>query len=112
MAAKIILYQYKGVVTRIKDGDTIRCMVSLGFDEYRELTIRLAKINSPEIKTPEGIASAAALSDLILGKTIYFNSKQYDTYGRSIAEIYLNIKDAKSINTIMVESGHAVVKKY
>lgn len=116
--ATITLYHYKGQVTDVIDGDTVKCMVSLGFDEYRLLTIRLANMNAPELNATDGAtrqaaqASKEALKTLVLNQIIYFNSTAYDIYKRSIAEIYLNQTDTKSVNQVMVERGFAEAKKY
>jgi micrococcal nuclease len=109
----IVMYQYKATVTRTVDGDTIIASTSLGFDVYKNVDIRLADINAPELSTPEGVKSAAYLKNLIEGKTIYFNSKKYDKYKRSIAEIFLdNIEGATSVNAMIVAAGMAVSKHY
>jgi endonuclease YncB( thermonuclease family) len=111
------LYKYSGEVLRIIDGDTIVSRVDLGMKVYKEVVIRLAKINSPEItsKDPEikgkAIAAKDYLTSLLTGKTIYFDSKALDKYDRSIAELFLP-GQAASINSIMVEKGYAVEVKY
>lgn len=111
------LYKYSGVATRVIDGDTCICMVDLGMKVYKEVVIRLAGINSPELssKDPDVKRSAVAakgfLAGLIEGKTIYFDSKSLDKYDRSIAEIFIEGFDA-SVNKMMVESGCAVAVKY
>jgi endonuclease YncB( thermonuclease family) len=112
---KVNLYQYSAVVNHIRDGDTFEALVSVGFDTYVNVTIRMASIDAPEMKGKDSTAakrSKAYLSRLILNKTIYFNSKQYDKYKRSIAEVYLSKTDTVSVNRILVNKGYAVAKKY
>jgi endonuclease YncB( thermonuclease family) len=111
------LYKYSGTVLRVVDGDGCVAMVDLGMKVYKQVVIRLANINAPELTSKDPVIKAAAvaskdyLTSLIGGKTIYFDSKSLDKYDRSIAEIFLE-KATVSINTIMVEKGYAVKQKY
>jgi endonuclease YncB( thermonuclease family) len=115
VSAQVQLYQYKGVVTEVQDGDTFHSMTSLGFDVYKDVTIRLAKINAPEMKGTDSIAARKAkdyLTKKLLGKTIYFNSKAYDKYHRSIAIVYLSATDTATINNDLVRKGFAKYQSY
>lgn len=119
--SQVQLYQYKAYVIRldsgnaVQDGDTFHAFVSLGFDVYKDVTIRLASINAPEMKGADSVAAKKAkdyLTKRILGKTIYFNSKSYDKYHRSIAVVWLSGKGGLSINDEMVQKGLAKYQKY
>ncbi len=45
-------YTYKGVVTRVVDGDTVDVDVDLGFDVWlKKQRVRLAGIDTPESRT-------------------------------------------------------------
>jgi len=92
---------FTGAVTRVIDGDTI----IVGTNR-----VRLAEIDAPEMKTPEGPASKKALSDLILHKTVIITWSRRGRYRRIIGQIYLA---DEWINLTMVEQGWArVFKKY
>lgn len=97
-------YEYKGEITRVTDGDTVVAMCDLGFDTYRLIRFRLARINAPEIKGEErsfGVLSKAMLKDIIskCESTFHIESKKRDIYGRYIAEIEGTLKeDGSKVN--------------
>lgn len=105
------IYKYKGIVERAVDGDTIIIMCDLGFDVFKRVTVRLLNINTPELKSGNPLAQEAKefISKLLTGKQVFFNSKRYDKYGRSTAEIFL---DGVSVNELMIFKGYAVRVKY
>lgn len=114
--AQVKLYQYKGEVQKpVTDGDTFTVHVSLGFDVYKDVVIRLASINAPEMTGPDSVAAKKAkayLQKRVGGKTVYFTSKQYDKYHRSIAIVYLSPTDTATVNWEMVRKGYAKSVKY
>lgn len=115
VSAQVQLYQYKAEVTKVIDGDTFISRVELGFDVMKNVTIRLAKINAPEMKGPDSIAASKAkdyLTRKLLGKTIYFSSKAYDKYHRSIAIVYLSATDTATVNNDLVRKGFAKYQSY
>jgi endonuclease YncB( thermonuclease family) len=98
-----------GKVVGISDGDTITVLITS--DEHkRPIKVRLAEIDAPEKKQPFGNASKQALSDLIYGRAVEVETGGGMSYGRYVAQVYL---DQKWINGVMVESGNAwVYPKY
>jgi endonuclease YncB( thermonuclease family) len=108
-------YQYEAVVTRVIDGDTIVVQVDLGFKVWAEKTLRLARINSPELSTPAGVISREYLNKYLLvdnKAAINFLSKKLDVYGRSIAEVQVSNSSEGFLSDLLVVSGNAVYKKY
>ena len=100
------LYTYNATVKEIIDGDTIVIVADLGFKVFKELKVRLARINSPEIATPEGKAAKAFLEqNLPIGSQVILISKSYDKYGRSIGEIICN---NININDLILNNNYAV----
>ncbi len=86
-------YTYSGTVTDIYDGDTFTLEFNLGFGLVYEDVIRLARVDTPEIRgseRPEGIKVRDAVEQLILNQSVIAVTKQDDRgkYGRLIAEIY------------------------
>ena len=71
-----------GVVDTIIDGDTF----TLTTDEI----IRLANVNAPEEDSPNAAKTREKLNDLIGNKYIKYNEVAKDTYGRIVAEVYVN----------------------
>ena len=45
------MYQYKARILEIIDGDTLKVELSLGFDIYHRVSLRLVDINAPEVRT-------------------------------------------------------------
>lgn len=112
---KSALYNYKCKLIRVVDGDTIHADVDLGFHTWRKVNLRLADINTPEIRTldPEekerGLKAAHHLELKLLEENpdgvFYIISKGVDSFGRSIATIFTEKGD--NINTYLLEEGHA-----
>lgn len=111
------MYTYKAAVTRIIDGDTIIVDIDLGFGVWlREQSVRLAKINAPEIQgstRQDGLASKDFLSKLILNKWVQIRTeKGNEKYGRWLATILIEEdKNLIDINHKMVVEGYAVTYK-
>lgn len=115
------MYQYRATVRSVVDGDTIHADIDLGFNiVMRNATIRLAGINAPETKTPEGRVSKTYLSErLPAGTEITLNSFKDETekYGRILGTIFMGRPPvqpsgpaavADSINWEMLVKGMAV----
>ena len=109
------MYNYKAAVTRIVDGDTIIVDIDLGFGVWlKDQSIRLAKINTPEIRGSTREAGNAAkefLSKLILNKWVQIRTeKGQEKYGRWLGTVLVeednNLID---INSKMVAEGYAKV---
>ncbi len=82
----------RAFVTGHRDGDTIEVRIDVGFNMTMTSWLRLAKYNAPELKTPEGPASKAALEAYLpLGAPCmvltYKNPNHRDKYGRWLAEV-------------------------
>jgi micrococcal nuclease len=108
-------YQYRAKVVRVVDGDTIVVNVDLGFKTWVEKILRLARINAPELPTPAGIAAKEFVDKYLLinnSGEIFFTSKKLDIYGRSVAEVQLDIADAPYLSDAVVSSGNAAYKQY
>ncbi|MHA2183073.1 MAG: thermonuclease family protein [Promethearchaeota archaeon] len=126
------MYTYKAKVTKIYDGDTITVDFDLGFGiKYQNQKIRLANINTPEVRGEEreaGLISRDVLREKILDKEVIittFRDKK-GKYGRYIGIVYLEeeIYDATlltednkittlvNINDWLVTEGYAVKAEY
>lgn len=107
------MYTYKAIVQRIVDGDTIIVDIDLGFGVWlREQSVRLSKINAPEIRgaTREaGLVAKDFLSKLILNKRVQIRTeKDDDKYGRWLATVLIEEdQNLIDINHKMVVEGHA-----
>lgn len=106
------MYQYKATITDVYDGDSVTAIVDLGFKIFTKLKIRLAGINTPEIKGEDreaGLVSKDRLTELILNKEVIIKTSKdkQEKYGRWLAEIYLPEQE-QSVNQLLITEGLAV----
>ena len=111
------LYEYVAIVTKIVDGDTIDVRLDLGIRVYKEIRVRLAGINAPEMKgdqREEGVKSKFKLLELLPEGTevrVKTFVDRLDPFGRYVANVWSDASP-KNVNTLLVEQGFAVNVKY
>jgi micrococcal nuclease len=100
-----------GKVVKVYDGDTITIASRLpGNDTIYRFSIRLAGIDTPEIKTVNKMEKERAvfvrdkLYDLIFGKIVMLKNISIEKYGRILADIYL---DVLHVNEYMIQHNYA-----
>lgn len=104
------MYEYKGYVTKVYDGDTITVDIDLGFDIlFKNQKIRLSRINTPEVRGEErlaGLKSRDALRERILNKHIILRTEKdkQGKYGRWLAEIWI---EEECVNDWLIKEGLA-----
>ena len=123
------MYEYKFILDRVIDGDTIDVVVDLGFDTFIKKRIRLLGIDAPEtrlqskIKDLEkrkkekerGLLAKQELTNLLKGKnkTLIARTKldKSGKYGRILAEIFVEESGSlTNINNLLLLGGY--VEKY
>ena len=83
------------LVTAIYDGDTLK--VRCGEPgRYEQITIRLAEIDAPETRQAYGQRSKQTLSDLCYSVHAVVRPTTRDKYGRTVARVECNGKDASA----------------
>ena len=119
------MYEYKAVVDRVVDGDTIDVTVDLGFSVWKKMRVRMEGINTPESRTRDleekkrGLAAKDRLKSIL-----EFNNNKcilkvsgVGKYGRALATVLveslspLNGEDGVTlidVNKQLIEEGHAV----
>jgi micrococcal nuclease len=112
----IKMYQYKAIVVRVVDGDTVVLNIDLGFNVCMNESCRLAGIDTPELTSTNSEEKAKAVvakkflaKILQEGKEVTINSKALDKYRRPLVEILVSGMSI-SVNQKMIDSGLA--KKY
>jgi endonuclease YncB( thermonuclease family) len=103
-----------GKVVKVYDGDTITIATKLPLENspvYR-FSVRLAGIDSPEIKAKTNIEKMLAqkskqvLENIILDKVVKLKNISFEKYGRILADVYV---EDLFVNQWMIDNKHAVV---
>ena len=119
------MYEYKAIVERVVDGDTIDVIIDLGFKTWKKVRVRMEGINTPESRTRDleekkrGLAAKDRLVEIL-----EYNNNEctlkvsgVGKFGRAIASVYVETlspaSDKSSITEInvnkqLIEEGHAV----
>ena len=109
-------YRYDAKVTRVVDGDTIDCIVDLGFKISIAERFRLYGVDTPESRTRDkeekkrGLAAKEFVKHRIQSQNVEIDvTKGQGKYGRYLATVYYFVDDIKiNLNKELVEHGHAV----
>ena len=93
-------------VVGVHDGDTITVLTP----EKRQIKIRFAEIDAPELSQPYGKTAKQLLSRMVFGKEVSITPVTTDRYRRIVARVFQGNRD---INLAMVQSGAAwAYRKY
>ncbi len=86
---KANLFTYKAYIERIIDGDTLWVYIPLGFGLSSRQKVRLRGIDTPELKTKEGVG-AKRFVERTLSKSNFIIIKTHgrDKYDRYIADLF------------------------
>lgn len=106
------MYNYKALVNRVVDGDTVSLEIDLGFSIYKKSNCRLWGINTPELRSKDkeekekAIMAKDYLTEILpIGLSVTIKSKNLDKYGRPLIEIFVN---NMNINDEIVSKGFGV----
>lgn len=108
------MYEYAAHVDKVIDGDTVALTVDLGLDTRRYLErTRLDGLNAPEIATPLGVVSFAALRDKIEGKDVIVHTVKLKKSAGEVKEkwgrylVRLTTADGEDVNAWLIAAGFA-----
>jgi len=108
------MYEYRGKVLRVVDGDTLHLEIDVGLDMRTRMTVRLAGINAPEMSTSEGVAAKQFVEGWVLSNanpdgilTVRTAKDRREKYGRYLATLLYD-PDSRSLNDALIDAGHAV----
>ena len=108
------MYEYRGYVRKVYDGDTITVDIDLGFGiHFNGQKLRLLRINAPEVRgeqRPHGLVSRDALRNLIGNKWVVIRTTRdkKGKYGRWLAEVFVDLDDTQiNVNDWLITEGHA-----
>ena len=112
------MYEYKAIIRRVVDGDTVDVTLDLGFDILYNNRIRLLGINTPESRTRDleekklGLAAKDRVKELCpVGSTVMLKTTKdgRGKFGRILGEIFVGDPiGVQSVNKLLIEEGHAV----
>lgn len=89
-----------GIVTGIKDGDTIEMMI-----DRKKVIVRLEGIDCPEKGQAFGNRAKSFTSELVFGKNVTISIRSYDRFKRAVAVVYL--PDNRILNEELIRAGMA-----
>tara|TARA_R100000008_G_C3452623_1_gene100132 strand:- start:214 stop:555 length:342 start_codon:yes stop_codon:yes gene_type:complete len=106
-------YQYRAIVEKVVDGDTVDLLVDCGFNIMRKERIRFYGVDAWEVRGEEreqGLEAKKFVQDLlpIGSEIVVVTGKEQGKFGRYLGEIFV---DDKSLNELLLEHGHAEVYK-
>lgn len=106
----------EALIIHVHDGDTFDAVVNLGFDVKRQVKIRLARINAPEVygdQTPNGLISKTFVESNFLNQKIQVVDKGLDSFRRNLAEIYVNFNNSQvNLSDLMVNQKLAIYETF
>ena len=93
-------------VVGVHDGDTITVLIP----DKRQIKIRFAEIDAPELSQPYGKKAKQLLSRMVFGKEVSITPMSIDKYRRIVARVSQGSSD---MNLAMVQTGAAwAYRKY
>ena len=110
------MYEYKAKLVRVIDGDTIDCIIDLGFNVRLKERIRFKGIDTPEVRTRDleekklGFAAKERVEEAFQDSDEFTIITEINKgkYGRTLGTIML--PDRKiSLNQMLLDEGHAKV---
>tara|TARA_B100000131_G_scaffold102069_1_gene99076 strand:+ start:19375 stop:19707 length:333 start_codon:yes stop_codon:yes gene_type:complete len=91
------MYEYKAIITKVYDGDTLTAEVDLGFKMWaKKIKLRLVGIDTPEIRSKDPKEKSLAIKardrvrELCLGKEVVITTHGKGKYGRWLASVYID----------------------
>ena len=119
------MYEYKALVDRVVDGDTIDVTIDLGFKTWKKVRVRMEGINTPESRTRDleekklGLAAKDRLVEILKynHNECTLKVSGVGKFGRAIASVYVETLSPASnkssmteinVNKQLIEEGHAV----
>ena len=119
------MYEYKAIISKVVDGDTIDATIDLGFKTWKKIRVRMEGINTPESRTRDleekklGLAAKARLKEILEYNNYecVLKVSGVGKFGRALASVYVDTLSPTSdktsiteinVNKQLIEEGHAV----
>jgi micrococcal nuclease len=104
------MYEYKAIIKRVVDADTVDVSVDLGFDVSIHQRVRLLGLNAAEKNTELGQEAIEYVDSVLpVGKEILLRSEKdkREKFGRYLANIVF-IETGECLNQTLIEKNYAV----
>ena len=118
------MYEYKAIVDRVVDGDTIDVTIDLGFKTWKKVRVRMEGINTPESRTRDleekklGLAAKARLQEILKlnNNECILKVSGLGKFGRALATVHVKTLTPTSeessitlinVNQQLIVEGHA-----
>ena len=110
------MYEYKAILDRVVDGDTIDVTIDLGFNVWKKIRVRMEGINTPESRTRDleekkrGLAAKDRVIEILNENDNKFLLKSHGVgkYGRCLGEIFVETLGDDSLQKTLINEGHGV----
>ena len=120
------MYEYQAELTRVVDGDTLDCIIDIGFSVFVKKRVRLYGIDTWESRTRDleekkkGLAAKERVRELCpVGSSVIIKTTKdgRGKFGRILGEIFVKEVEGLptmektagySVNKLLVDEGHAV----
>ena len=99
LATASLFAQSAAKVLRVKDGDTYVLQ-----DSVKTFTVRLLKIDAPEMKQKSGFDAYRFVTGLIGGRMVEYTGAKKDKYGRTLAALTIN---GQRVDSLIIANGWA-----
>jgi endonuclease YncB( thermonuclease family) len=112
------MYEYKGIVKRVVDGDTVDAEIDVGFGIKISQRFRIDNYDAPETWRPRneaefehGKKATKRAVELLWGRKLIFRTtKHVGIYGRYGATIIL--EDGQNFSEVMINEGYQKKEEY
>ena len=108
-------YTFRGKCVNVVDGDTVDCLIDVGFGMYTKQRLRLHGVNTPEKRSKDPLEKELAkiaenyVAQMILDKDVMVQTYKDDSFGRYLARVYILREDEAEVydclNDLLIENG-------
>lgn len=108
------LFTYKATCYNVVDGDTIDVTIDLGWDTWKRQRLRLLNVDTFERGHEKHHEATQFTENKVLGKSIIIQSKELDSFGRSLAIVWYKDTDEYRLlsNDIIDNNYHKPMSKW
>lgn len=102
------LYYFKAKCYDVIDGDTVKLMIDVGFDTYRDKRVRFLNVDTPEKGQVNHKEATDFVKECILNKEVIVKTYKPDSFGRYLGEIWYydeGRKNYRLLSNDLIDNG-------